>query len=80
MITLTHREWDVVHLKCRGLTSDQIAEYLGISPRTVHQHIKHINRKTGARSFLHAVAIVRGLTSEPFTDGNPISTSVYSAI
>ncbi len=47
---LTDREVEVIELVDRGLTDRQIAEALGISPRTVGRHVGSILAKFGARN------------------------------
>jgi DNA-binding NarL/FixJ family response regulator len=54
---LTPREREVLDLIRAGNGNHDIAAILYISPRTVETHIKHLLRKMGARSKLHAVAI-----------------------
>ena len=47
---LTARQNEVIALIARGLTNDQIAGRLGISPRTVRKHVEDLFERTGARS------------------------------
>ena len=60
---LTPREREVMDLSARGLTSEMVAGELGMSPRTVNQHIDNISAKLKTRNRVHAVAeaIRRGL-------------------
>lgn len=44
---LTRREGDVLRLAARGLTTQQIADRLYISPKTADHHIQHIYGKIG---------------------------------
>jgi len=44
---LSRREADVLRLAARGLTTQQIAERLVISPKTADHHIQHIYTKIG---------------------------------
>jgi DNA-binding CsgD family transcriptional regulator len=53
---LTPREKEVVTLSADGLTSDEIAERLGMSARTVNQHVDNVARKLGTRNRAHTVA------------------------
>jgi HD-GYP domain-containing protein (c-di-GMP phosphodiesterase class II) len=45
---LTQRELEVLRLLARGLTTREIAERLGVAPKTAGNHIEHIYAKTGA--------------------------------
>jgi LuxR family transcriptional regulator len=54
---LTPRELDVLGLVARGLTAEEAARLLGVSPYTVRKHVKWIRLKLGARNSAHAVAI-----------------------
>jgi DNA-binding NarL/FixJ family response regulator len=60
---LTPRELDVVKLIAEGLTSDEVAESLVISPRTVDRHRANILEKLGMRNRVELTryAIKRGL-------------------
>jgi DNA-binding CsgD family transcriptional regulator len=49
-VPYTRREREVALLIARGLTNRQIAEELGISERTVENHVAKILRKLGVRS------------------------------
>ena len=42
---LSHREVDVLRLAARGLTTQEIADRLFISPKTADHHIQHIYSK-----------------------------------
>jgi DNA-binding CsgD family transcriptional regulator len=46
--SLTEAELDVVRLVAAGLTNQQIAKRLYVSPRTVQTHIAHVFAKLGA--------------------------------
>jgi HD-GYP domain-containing protein (c-di-GMP phosphodiesterase class II) len=63
---LTGRELEVLRLAARGLSSKQIAQDLGISPKTVRNHIEHIYAKIGASSRAQAslFAMQHGLLPE----------------
>jgi HD-GYP domain-containing protein (c-di-GMP phosphodiesterase class II) len=45
--SLTEREVQVLRLLARGLTNKQVANTLGISPKTVGSHVEHIYAKAG---------------------------------
>ena len=47
---LSGREVDVSRLLARGKTNQEIADLLGISVRTVHNHVQHIFDKLGVHS------------------------------
>ena len=49
-VTLTAREIDVLSLVRMGLSNRIIAERLGVSPRTVEDHVRHLCEKLGAGS------------------------------
>jgi DNA-binding NarL/FixJ family response regulator len=49
---LSSREIEITKLICRQLNSKEIAVQLGISERTVEDHRKHIQLKTGARNMI----------------------------
>ncbi len=49
-IHLTRREREILELIAQELTNAQIAEKLGLSPRTVHTHRRGIMQKLGVRN------------------------------
>lgn len=53
---LTRQEAVIVALAGRGLTNDQIAAHLTLSPRTVHKHLEHAYRKLDVRNRTQAAA------------------------
>lgn len=55
---LTPREREIAALLLRGLTNDDIARRLWLSPHTVQDHAKAVYEKTGARDRLDLVARV----------------------
>lgn len=55
---LTPREKEVISLSADGLTSQEIALQLGMSPRTVNQHVDNVADKLGTRNRAHTVAEV----------------------
>lgn len=55
-VALTPREREVVKLTAKGLTSEKIADELGMSPRTVNQHIDNVGVKLQTRNRVHTVA------------------------
>lgn len=64
---LSVREVEVVQLAAAGLKSEQIAERLVLSGRTIQSHLRTAMRKTEAknRAELVAVAVREGLVPEP---------------
>lgn len=57
---LTTREWEVAALVAEGLTNDEIAARLVLTPGTVSNHLGHIMRRLGARNRVQvAVWVVR---------------------
>lgn len=60
---LSARELDVLRLIARGLQNAEIAEALGISPRTAKNHVSNVLAKLGLPSRLQAAiyAVRRGL-------------------
>ena len=61
---LTDRELRVLQLLAQGLTNREIATELGISERTVENHVSHILAKLGvaSRDAAKRYAIKHGLT------------------
>jgi len=62
---LSNRERDSLKLAARGLTSHEIAEYMGFSKRTADFHLENARGKLGAENRTDAVvkAVVLGLIS-----------------
>jgi DNA-binding NarL/FixJ family response regulator len=52
---LTQRKRQILTCLQRGLHDKEIAAELGISPLTVHTHLKHIFEKLGAHTRTEAV-------------------------
>ncbi|MBO6576946.1 MAG: response regulator transcription factor [Rhodothermales bacterium] len=65
--SLTPREREVLHLVAEGLTSDEIAERLVLSVRTIETHRANIMAKLGIRNQTRLVhfAMQRGLVPPP---------------
>jgi DNA-binding NarL/FixJ family response regulator len=58
---ISDREAEVLNAAARGLSTQQIADELGITPGTAQLHISNINRKMGVVSRNEAVAIWTGI-------------------
>ncbi|MGD2069083.1 MAG: alpha/beta fold hydrolase [Gemmatimonadota bacterium] len=56
---LTDRETEVLEAIARGLSNDQIASELHISPKTVRNHITRIFRKLGVERRARAIVLAR---------------------
>ncbi len=56
---LTTRERQVLEAVARSTTADEAAQGLGISPATLHVHLRNAYRKLGAGSLDEALAIVK---------------------
>jgi DNA-binding response OmpR family regulator/DNA-binding CsgD family transcriptional regulator len=54
---LTHREGEVLSWVAKGKTNRDIADILGMSPRTVNKHLEHIFHKLGVETRSAAAAI-----------------------
>lgn len=54
---LSPRELEVLTRAATGATNQAIAQALFLSPRTVHTHVEHLLRKTGAASRAEATAL-----------------------
>lgn len=57
---LTPRETDLLAWVAKGKTNRDIAEILGMSPRTVNKHLEHIFIKLGVETRSAAAALVAG--------------------
>lgn len=57
--SLSPREADVADLLMDGLRTAEIAERLGLSPRTVEMHRTRLLRRVGARTTAEAVRIIQ---------------------
>ncbi|EAB6718315.1 helix-turn-helix transcriptional regulator, partial [Salmonella enterica subsp. enterica] len=56
MASVANRERDCLELSSHGLTSEEIAAELGLSPHTVNQYLTNTARKLGAVNRVHVVA------------------------
>lgn len=73
---LSNKETEVLDLVALGDTVREIAERLGRSPHTVHDHLKAIHRKTGisTRGALVAAASGRRPEAQAAADTHPVLT------
>jgi PAS domain S-box-containing protein len=55
--TLSPREREVLGMLARGLTGEQIAERLVLSPETIRTHIRNAREKLGANTRVEAVTM-----------------------
>ena len=63
-LDLTPRETQIMHLIAEGMTNDDVARRLVISPATVKTHVNHIFTKLGARDRVRAVLTFRAALKE----------------
>jgi DNA-binding NarL/FixJ family response regulator len=70
--SLTDREREIVALVARGLSNDEIADHLTISPETARTHVSHARVKVGARDRAQLVvfAYESGLVTPGTLDGS----------
>jgi DNA-binding NarL/FixJ family response regulator len=57
--TLTLREMEVLRLVAQGLTNEQVAHQLHLSPRTIEAHLTHIYNKLGVSSRTEAALLAQ---------------------
>lgn len=60
--SLTHRELEVLELVANGYSAKEVAQQIGIAPRTVERHIENVRLKMRARNRAHMItqAILSG--------------------
>lgn len=63
-ITLTRRETEVLSWLSKGKTNRDIADILGMSPRTVNKHLEHIFEKLGVETRTAAAAVAGQLLQD----------------
>lgn len=61
---LTPRETEVLGWLAKGKTNRDIAEILGLSPRTVNKHLEHVFEKLGVETRAAAAAIASALAGD----------------
>ena len=57
---LTPRETEVLSWLAKGKTNRDIADILGMSPRTVNKHLEHVFEKLGVETRAAAAALASG--------------------
>jgi DNA-binding NarL/FixJ family response regulator len=64
---LSKREREIMDLLAQGLTGEQVAERLYLSPETIKTHIRNAMNKLEAHTRVHAIAIAlrKGFISAP---------------
>jgi DNA-binding NarL/FixJ family response regulator len=58
LLALTAREREIATLLSKGLTGEQIAKLLFLSPETVRTHVRNAMGRTGAKTRAHLAALV----------------------
>lgn len=66
---LTRREAEVLSWLAKGKTNRDIAEILGMSPRTVNKHLEHVYAKLGVETRTSAAAMLSRLGEAEFPSG-----------
>jgi DNA-binding NarL/FixJ family response regulator len=54
---LTRREREILDFLAGGLSGEEVAVRLVLSPQTVQTHVRNLMRKLGARTRVHALAL-----------------------
>jgi DNA-binding NarL/FixJ family response regulator len=49
---LSPRETQILHMMARCIPIEEVADHLGISPRTVEKHVENIGLKIGIRTYI----------------------------
>lgn len=60
-VPLTPRETEVLSWLAKGKTNRDIADILGMSPRTVNKHLEHMFEKLGVETLSAATAVAAQL-------------------
>ena len=65
--SLSKREREIMDLLAQGMTGEQVAEHLFLSPETIKTHIRNAMNKLEANTRVHAIAIAlrEGFISSP---------------
>jgi DNA-binding CsgD family transcriptional regulator len=75
---LTAREFEIARLVSEGLTNGEIADQLGLSPKTVSAHVEHILAKLGASRRSEIAAWVVTIQAGPAIAGAPTTASAMA--
>jgi non-specific serine/threonine protein kinase len=73
-LPLTTREWEIARLVAVGLSNREIAQRLGISTATVHNHLIHIYDKLGVRGRVQLALWVANHQANPSSKNEPIGS------
>lgn len=57
---LTRREKEIINLLSNGLKQRQVSEILGISERTIENHVRKVRQKLGTTTTAEAIKIILG--------------------
>jgi len=61
---VTEREWEVLRCIMDGMTTEQMAEQLGVHRSTARTHVQNLLTKLGVHSRLQAAALIRAHASD----------------
>jgi two-component system, NarL family, nitrate/nitrite response regulator NarL len=61
---LTHREWEVLRCIMEGLSTERMADQLGVHRTTARTHVQNLLTKLGVHSRLQAAALMNAHASE----------------
>lgn len=69
---LTAREHEILEYIAQGLSTKEVAQHVGIAPRTVDKHVENIRLKLRAKNRTHmiACAVVEGFLEVEDEPGN----------
>jgi DNA-binding NarL/FixJ family response regulator len=68
---LTRRQLEISQLIARGMSNEQIARQLTLTPGTVGNHVGHILRRLGARNRAQVATWVTSTGGVPVHDPSP---------
>lgn len=84
-IPLTPRHLEILALVARGKTNRQVGEELGISERTVRNHLREVQHRLATSDRTHAVVVAIGrgwitIPVEPESTGSPIPHTAAGSV